>query len=145
MQCSQLCLCSMEKGWTEKKRVILAHSPAHKGCRLGLWSKNALMCIAPTEKHLFGAHFPSSLRGLTAIAFATPAGEQPRNVLSVPHSRDPLCLNERCRKEWKEKFRFPTFGPCRRASAPEKEGHLWSAWHVPSEGTGDSMVSPHHQ
>lgn len=49
---------SAQKCWADKNRLILAHSWSHKGCRLGPRSKNALMCIAPTEKHLFGAHFP---------------------------------------------------------------------------------------
>lgn len=109
-----------------------------KDADFGLWSKNALMCIAPMRKHLFGARFPSSPWGLTAIAFTTQALEQLQNVLLVPHSPSPLYLNERHRKEWRKKFLFPTFGLCQRASPL---GHL-RAQCVPTGKNEGSVVSP---
>lgn len=109
-----------------------------KDADFGLWSKNALMCIAPMRKHLFGARFPSSPWGLTAIAFTTQAREQLRNVLLVPHSPSPLCLNERHGKEWRKKFLFPTFGLCQRASPL---GRL-RAQCVPTGKNEGSVVSP---
>lgn len=121
-----------------KNRLILAHSWSHKGCRLGPWSKNALMCIAPVEKHLFGVHFPLPQRDWQPQHFLHRAGNS-----SAVSSWCPNASEGKTKKKVERKVLFSHLWTVLESFCPWDRGLLWSSH--PPRGMEALMVSPHHQ